>query len=36
MLKADMTVNDATMKEIRESIKLGNHDVDSRQPMVGL
>jgi|LauGreDrversion4_2_1035121.scaffolds.fasta_scaffold24260_5 hypothetical protein len=36
MIKAEMTANDATIKEIRDSIKLDNHDVDSRQPMVGL
>jgi len=30
MMKADMTVNDVTIKEIRDSIKLDNHDVDSR------
>ena len=30
MMRADMTANESTMKEIRESIKLDNHDVDSR------
>lgn len=36
MSKADNTINDTTLKEIRDSIKLENMGSDSRQPKVGI